>query len=76
MLTIDDMPKYALVQRHFPEKSLQFLTLSEEDRQALWEEFKDETDPDTQEMADFLDLVDNWCDVTMYDEKPEGWPEQ
>ena len=76
MLTIDDMPKYALVQRHFPKKSLQFLTLSEEDRQALWEEFKDETDPDTQEMADFLDLADNWSDVTMYDEKPEGWPEQ
>ena len=75
-ITLDDMPRYALVQRHFPEKSLQFLTLSEEDRQALWEEFKDKTNPDTQRMADFLDLTDNWCDVTMYTEKPKGWPEQ
>lgn len=76
MQTLDDMPRYALVQHSLPKASIEHITLTEEQRQELWEEFRDENDPDTQEMADFLNLGDNRSDVTMYDEKPDGWPEQ
>lgn len=71
MKTINDIPRYAIIVS--PGK-VEHIELTEEQRQDLWAEWKDDPLWDFQEMADYLDLGTAYSSDFLYVEKPEGWP--